>query len=90
MHFLSDTAPMTLHSDASDYGVGGYLLQTVNGIGQPVALDCKLLNKFQLRWSVMQNEANGIFYSFHFCAEDCSRLERTIEIYYSSKKRLTQ
>ena len=23
MHFLSDTAPMTLHTDASDYGVGG-------------------------------------------------------------------
>ena len=24
MHFLSDTAPITLHTDASDYGVGGY------------------------------------------------------------------
>ena len=22
MHFLSDTAPITLHTDASDYGVG--------------------------------------------------------------------
>ena len=25
MHFLVDTAPITLHTDASDYGVGGYL-----------------------------------------------------------------
>ena len=24
MHFLSDSAPITLHTDASDYGVGGY------------------------------------------------------------------
>ena len=25
MHFMSDTAPITLHMDASDYGVVGYL-----------------------------------------------------------------
>ena len=25
-------APITLHTDASDYGVGGYLFQTVDGI----------------------------------------------------------
>ena len=24
--------PITLHTDASDYGVGGYLFQTVDGI----------------------------------------------------------
>ena len=38
MHFMSDTAPITLHTDASDYGVGGYLFQTVDGIDQPVAV----------------------------------------------------
>ena len=37
MHLMSDTAPITLHTDSSDYSVGGYLFQTVNGIGQPVA-----------------------------------------------------
>ena len=35
MHLLSDTAPITLHTDASDYGVVGYLFQTVNGVEQP-------------------------------------------------------
>ena len=34
MHFMSDTAPITLHKD---YGVGGYLFQTVDGKDQPVA-----------------------------------------------------
>ena len=63
MHFMSDTAPITLHTDASDYGVGGYLFQTLDGIGQPVALVSRSLNKFQLRWSVIQKEAYGIFYS---------------------------
>ena len=29
MHFMSDTAPITLHTDASDYGVGGYLFQFI-------------------------------------------------------------
>ena len=49
MHFLSDTAPITLHTDASDYGVGGYLFQTVDGEEQPFAFVSKSLNKSQLR-----------------------------------------
>ena len=43
MHFMSDTAPITLHTDASDYGVGGYLFQTVDGKDQPVAFVSKSL-----------------------------------------------
>ena len=63
MHFMSDTAPKTLHTDASDYGVGGYLFQTVDGIDQLVAFDSKSLDKSQLRWSVIKKEAYGIFFS---------------------------
>ena len=63
MHFLSDTAPISLHTDASDYGVGGYLFQTVDGKDQPVAFVSKSLSKAQLRWSVIQKEAYGIYYS---------------------------
>ena len=63
MHFMSDTAPITLHTDASDYGVGGYLIQTVDGIDQPVAFVSRSFNKSQLRRSVIQKEAYGIFYS---------------------------
>ena len=60
---MSDTAPITLHTDASDYGVGGYLIQTVDGIDQPVAFVNRSFNKSQLRRSVIQKEAYGIFYS---------------------------
>ena len=59
MHFMSDIAPITLHTDASDYGVGGYLFQTVDGID----FVSRSLNKSQLRSSVIQKEAYGIFYS---------------------------
>ena len=63
MHSLSDTAPIKLHTDASDYGVDGYLFQTVDGKDQSVAFVSEFLNKSQLRWSVIQREAYGIFYS---------------------------
>ena len=59
---MSDIAPITLHTDASDYGVGEYLLQTVDSIDQPVAFVSRSLNKSQLRWSVIQKETYGIFY----------------------------
>jgi hypothetical protein len=29
LYFMHDTAPIVLMTDASDYGVGGYLYQTV-------------------------------------------------------------
>ena len=61
MYFMSDTAPITLHTDASDYGVGGYLFQTVDGVNQPIAVVS--LTSAQLRWSVIQKEAYGIYYS---------------------------
>ena len=44
MHFMSDIAPITLHTDASDYCVGGYIFQTVDGIDKPVAFVCRFLN----------------------------------------------
>ena len=77
MHFMSDTAPITLRTDASDYGVRGYLFQTVDCIDQPIAFVSKSLNKSQLCWSVIQKEAYGIF--IHVCTHnrswviDCSK-----------------
>ena len=89
MHFSSDTAPITLHTDASDYGVGGYLFQTVDSIDQPVAFVSKFLNKSQLRWSVIQKESYGIFYSCTYL-QSLLRDRLFIEIYCLSKKLLIQ
>ena len=63
MYFMSDTAPTALHTDASDYGVGGYLFQTVDGVNKPIAFVSKSLTSAQLRWSVIQKEAYGCIWS---------------------------
>ena len=34
MHFMSGTAPIMLHTNASEYGLSGYLFQTVDRIDQ--------------------------------------------------------
>ena len=68
LYFIHDTAPITLMTDASDYGVGGYLYQEIDGQKQLVALVSKALTPSQLRWSVIQKEAYGIF----FC---CTQLD---------------
>ena len=41
MYFMSNTASVTLHTGASDYGVGGYLFRTVDGVNQPTAFVSK-------------------------------------------------
>ena len=44
MHFLNDIDPVTLPTDASDYGVGGYLFQTIDAKEVPVAFVSKSLS----------------------------------------------
>ena len=46
---LNDHAPISLQTDASDYGVGGYLFQVIDGKEIPIAFISKSLSKIQLR-----------------------------------------
>ena len=78
LHFIHDTAPITLMTDASDYGIGGYLYQEVDEQKQLVALVSKSLTKTQLKWSVIQKEAYAIF---HCCTYlDALLRDRTFTI----------
>jgi transposase InsO family protein len=61
MHFLN-THPIFLHTDASDYEIGGYLFQVVDGKEHPIAFVSKCLSLAQLRWAVIQKEAYAIFF----------------------------
>ena len=49
-------------TDASDYGIGGYLYQLVDGEKQLVALVSKSLTKPQLKWSTILKEAFALYY----------------------------
>jgi transposase InsO family protein len=71
LYFISDTAPIILMTDASDYGVGGYLYQLIDGSKQLVALVSKALTIVQLKWSVIQKEA----YAIYFC---CTALDKQL------------
>ncbi len=65
LYFVNDKDPIFLRTDASDYGVGGYLYQKVDTIDKPIAFVSKSLTETQLKWSVIQKEAYGIYYSTH-------------------------
>jgi transposase InsO family protein len=72
MYFVDPDLPLYLHTDASDYGIGGYLFQIVDGVERPNAFISKSLVDSQLRWSTIQKEA----YSIYFCCKELDYLIR--------------
>jgi len=63
LHFVHESAPIFLQTDASDYGIGAYLFQLVDGIEKPIAFISKKLDGAQLKWSTIEKEAYAIYYS---------------------------
>ena len=62
LRFPDDSSPIILRTDASDFGIGGILFQTIEGVENPIAFVSKSLTDVQLRWSVIQKEAYAVFY----------------------------
>ena len=61
LYFMDEHAPVYLHTDASDYGIGAYLFQVVDGTERPTAFLSKSLSREQLRWSTPEKEAFAIY-----------------------------
>ena len=72
MYFINYDSPIRLHTDASDYGIGGVLFQIVNTVWRPVAFISKSLLATQINWSTIQKEAYAIF----FCCQQLDYLIR--------------
>ena len=51
---MHETAPIYLDTDASDYGIGAYLFQLVDGKEKPVAFMSRALSGRENRWSTPQ------------------------------------
>ena len=65
--FVDYTSPVTLRTDASDYGIAGYLYQTVNGKEIPIGFMSKSLTDTEKRWKVGDKETFAIIVSLdHF------------------------
>jgi hypothetical protein len=63
LSFLDESAPVFLHTDASDYGIGAYLFQLQNETEYPIAFISKSLNERERRWSTPEKECFAIYYS---------------------------
>ncbi|GKT29046.1 hypothetical protein ADUPG1_005129, partial [Aduncisulcus paluster] len=64
--FPDDNQELHLFTDASDYGMGGILLQiSKTGKRSPLALISKALSAVQRRWSTYEKEAWAIVSSIH-------------------------
>jgi transposase InsO family protein len=72
MYFVDPDLPLYLHTDASDYGIGGYLFQIIDSVERPCAFISKSLVDSQLRWSTIQKEA----YSIYYCCKELDYLLR--------------
>ena len=63
-HPQSNPYPIFLHTDASDYGIGAYLFQLIDGKEKPIAFLSKSLSDVEQRWSTFEKEGYAIYYSF--------------------------
>jgi len=64
LYFVDDTSPIFLHTDASDFGVGGYLFQRTPEGDKPIAFCCASLTQLQSDvWPPTEKEACGIVFS---------------------------
>jgi hypothetical protein len=61
--FIDDTSPIILYTDASDYGIGAYLCQVVDGQERPIGFLSKALLREQSRWDTGQKEGYAIFFA---------------------------
>lgn len=80
LSFMHETAPVYLHTDASDYGIGAYLFQLVDGVEQPVAFMSKSLSERESKWSTPEKECYAIYYSlvkFEYLLRDINFCIRT-------------
>ena len=59
---LEDTATPILQTDASNYGIGGYVFMVTGGNVCVVRFFSKALIGAELNWSVQEKECYGIFY----------------------------
>jgi len=64
LFFLDPQAPVYLHTDASDYAIGAYLFQVVDGVDRPIAFMSHALSEAESRWNTTEKECYAFVYAF--------------------------
>ena len=62
LFFVSENGLVFLHTDASKFGIGGYLYQIVDGVEEPIQFVSKALRDAQLNWDTYKKEGYAIVY----------------------------
>ena len=84
LFFLDATSPVHLYTDASNYGIGAYLCQIIDGKEVPIAFISKTLTQAQRdKWSTPQKEGYAIYYAL--CKLEHLLLDREFVIHTDHK-----
>ena len=65
LYFIDDFSPIVLYTDASDFGIGGYLCQIRDGKEHPIAFVSHGLSEQEIRWSTIEKECYAVVYSLN-------------------------
>ena len=63
LFFLNKNDPVFLNTDASDYGIGAYLYQLIDGKEVPIRFMSKTLSSTEMKWSTIEKECYAIRYA---------------------------
>ena len=63
LFFIDDTSPVYLETDASDYGIGAYLYQVIDGSQRPIGFLSQAFNERMMNWHTAHKEGYAIFYA---------------------------
>jgi hypothetical protein len=63
LHWLAPGHPVYVNTDASDFGIGAYLYQIIDGKETPISFISKTLNSTERKWATIEKEAYAIFYA---------------------------
>jgi hypothetical protein len=63
LFWVDEISPIFLCTDASDYGIGGYLYQIINGKEIPIGIYSKSLQIEELEWSVPEKECYAKYFA---------------------------
>ena len=80
LSFMDPVAPVFLHTDACDYGIGAYLFQLIDDKEVPIAFMSRALSARECRWSTPEKECYAIYYSlikFEYLLRDIYFVIRT-------------
>jgi hypothetical protein len=63
LFFMDDESPILVHTDASDYGLGAYVSQIVEGKEVPIGFVSKTFDDRMQKWDTYQKEGYAIYFA---------------------------